>query len=76
MARIIRASNRFIRNNCHLLDANLQMGILAGLTGFWVHSFFDTSFYNIKLNALMWLMMGFAIAFSKRHSDDRIVKAS
>ncbi|MCD4781645.1 MAG: O-antigen ligase family protein [Candidatus Omnitrophica bacterium] len=75
MWRLIKSSIRFIRNSNHLTDANLQLGIIAGLIGLWVHSFFDTSFYNIKLNSLMWLMMGFAIAVQKLHTEAHNVES-
>lgn len=37
-------------------------GLLAGLFGFLVHSFFDVHFYSLQLANLMWLIMGLIIA--------------
>lgn len=37
-------------------------GSMAGLIGFLVQSFFDTSFYSVQLSNLMWLFMGLIIA--------------
>ena len=34
------------------------LGIFAGLSGFLVHSFFDTHFYSLQLSVLFWTMAG------------------
>lgn len=34
------------------------LGIAAGLSGFLVHSFFDTHFYSLQLSVLFWTMAG------------------
>lgn len=43
----------------------LLLGILAGLSGFLIHSFFDTFFYSVQLSLLMWMMMGLSVAIQK-----------
>lgn len=40
----------------------LFQGALAGLVGYLVHSFFDTSFYSLQLNTLFWLILGLIIS--------------
>jgi len=37
-------------------------GVLAGLFGFMVHSFFDTNFYSVQLGNFMWLCMAVVVA--------------
>ena len=43
----------------------LLLGILAGILGFLVQSFFDTNLYALQLAVLFWFMMGLAIAKTK-----------
>lgn len=44
---------------------NILTGLLAGLFGFLVHSFFDVNFYALQLANLMWFIMGLIIAVQK-----------
>jgi len=37
-------------------------GSMAGLIGFLVQSFFDTTFYSVQLGNLMWIFMGLIVA--------------
>jgi putative inorganic carbon (HCO3(-)) transporter len=37
-------------------------GAMAGLLGFLVQSFFDTSFYSVQLGNLMWIFIGLLVA--------------
>lgn len=34
------------------------LGLLSGIFGFLIHSFFDTQFYSLQLSALFWLASG------------------
>ena len=43
----------------------LLLSFLAGLTGFLIHSFFDTNFYSVQLGSFMWLIMGLIVAVQK-----------
>lgn len=40
----------------------LLLGVLSGIFGFLVHSFFDTHLYSLRLAVLFWFMAGFAVA--------------
>lgn len=40
----------------------ISVGLLSGLFGFLVHSFFDTNFYSVQLGNLMWVVMGAIVA--------------
>ena len=40
-------------------------GSLAGLAGFLVQSFFDTTLYSVQLGNLMWIIMGLSVAISR-----------
>jgi len=46
----------------------LLYGLLAGLFGFLIHSFFDTSFYSVKLDNLLWIIMGLIMAVQNIYS--------
>jgi len=46
-------------------DKKFFIGILTGLLGFLIHSFFDTNFYSVQLGSLMWILMGVIMAFMK-----------
>ncbi len=63
------AGEVFKKNNCEL-DNTLLSGFLAGLLGYLVHSFFDTNFYSVQLDILMWLTIGIIINISKRSNTD------
>ena len=47
------AITAFVKNRNFII-----LGIFAGLSGFLVHSFFDTHFYSLQLSALFWTMAG------------------
>ena len=38
------------------------MGALAGLTGFLVHIFFDTTYYSVQLGNFLWVILGIIVA--------------
>ena len=40
----------------------IETGLLAGLFGFLVHSFFDTNLYSLPLAVLFWAFAGLAAA--------------
>lgn len=63
-----------LRQAVRLNDATarkLIYGLLAGIFGFWVHSFFDTGFTSIKLICFMWIMMGVTIAVSHVSQNEK-----
>lgn len=41
------------------------VGLLAGLFGFLVHSFFDVNIYTLQLGNLMWFIMGLIVAVQR-----------
>jgi putative inorganic carbon (hco3(-)) transporter len=43
---------------------NLILGLMAGIVGFSVHAFFDTTFTAVMLAALFWIMLGAVVAVS------------
>jgi hypothetical protein len=51
----------------------IELGLGIGCLCFFIHSFFDTGFYSIKLSSLLWIMMGAAMTlahgkgFSTKH---------
>jgi len=48
----------------------LFRGVLSGLVGYLVHSFFDTSFYSLQLNTLFWVILGLIVAIMQIGSLD------
>jgi putative inorganic carbon (HCO3(-)) transporter len=48
----------------HFLKAILA-GCLAGLVGFLIQSFLDTSFYSVQLGNLMWIFIGVIVAVQR-----------
>jgi putative inorganic carbon (hco3(-)) transporter len=44
----------------------LMAGAAAGLVGFLIQSFFDTSFYSVQLGNLMWIFMGLIVAIHRQ----------
>jgi len=38
------------------------LGVLCGIFGFLVHSFFDTQLYSLQLSVLFWFMLGLAVS--------------
>lgn len=44
---------------------SLVLSFLAGLTGFLIHSFFDTNFYSVQLGTFMWVIIGVIVAAQK-----------
>jgi O-antigen ligase len=56
----------FLRDNDFLV-----LGISAGLTGFLLHSFFDTQFYSLQLSFLFWSIAGILVSLTKlAHNAD------
>lgn len=45
--------------------SGILLGLLVGLFGFLVHSFFDVNFYALQLATLMWFIMGLIIAVQR-----------
>ena len=43
-------------------DYILILGLMAGLIGFLVHAFFDTTLYAIRLASIFWIMCGVLVA--------------
>ncbi|MBI5415685.1 MAG: O-antigen ligase family protein, partial [Candidatus Omnitrophica bacterium] len=48
----------------------LLTGFGAGLSGFLLHSFFDTNFYSVQLSSLMWLIMGVVVAIQHMGTNE------
>jgi len=68
-----QCSFRALRKIKILSQKMLLFGALTGLTGFLIHSFFDTSFYSVQLGSLMWVVMGLVVAIGKIETDDGII---
>jgi len=52
----------------HLQDRGLYflfLGVMSGLFGFLVNSFFDTHMYSVQLGTLMWVMMGLVMVIPR-----------
>lgn len=61
---IVLLRNSF-RNLKRITDQSVRpllLSFLAGLAGFFIHSFFDTNFYSVQLGSFMWLLMGLVVA--------------
>jgi len=56
-------------NFCKQINDSWQLtilqGILSGLIGFLVQSFFDNTFYTVQLGVLMWLIFGLTVALTR-----------
>jgi O-antigen ligase len=50
---------------CDPFDRSFLIGLLAGLVGFLIHSFFDTNFYSVKLANLMWIAIGAVVVVQR-----------
>ncbi len=46
-------------------DKVLLASLLAGLAGFLVQSFFDTTLYSVQLGNLMWVLIGFIVVIPR-----------
>lgn len=42
-----------------------SLGLLAGISAFLVHSFFETNFYSLRLAILFWFMLGLGVSVVK-----------
>ncbi len=42
----------------------ISIGLISGIFGFLVHSFFDTHFYTLQHSSLFWYMVGLLVAIS------------
>ncbi len=54
-------------------ESNLKLlliGFGAGLSGFLLHSFFDTNFYSVQLSSLMWLIIGVVVAIQHMGANE------
>ena len=45
----------------------ILLGILCGIFGFLIHSFFDTQFYSLRLAYLFWFLLGLLVAATRLH---------
>jgi putative inorganic carbon (HCO3(-)) transporter len=45
--------------------SQISIGALAGLLGFFIHSFWDTTMYSATLSVLMWIYFGIIISAQK-----------
>ncbi len=54
---LVQSVKKFKKNNDFLL-----IGLVCGMIGFLVHSFFDTHLYSLQISILFWLMMGIIAA--------------
>ncbi len=52
----------FIASALRKQDSPLLAGLLAGLSGFLIHSFFDTHLYSMQMATLFWFVAGIATA--------------
>jgi len=43
----------------------LMCGLLTGLLGFLIHSFFDTNLYSVQLSSFLWVIMGVIVVLPK-----------
>jgi len=59
--RLYRTFFQALQRTIDLEIRALLVGTAAGLTGFLIHSAFDTFFYSVQLGAMMWLIMGLLI---------------
>lgn len=67
--RLFKISFAALRNmKDRFYDAVLS-GLLMGLLGFLIHSFFDTDIYALQLGAFMWVIMGLVTALGKTGPD-------
>ena len=65
LAALFITALRNMRKIKDVFYSNILLGLLAGLFGFLVHSFFDVHFYALQLSILMWFIMGLIIAVQK-----------
>lgn len=47
------------------------LGLLSGVLGFLVHSFFDTQFYALRLAYLLWFLLGLLVAATRLKQGSR-----
>ena len=47
----------------------LLLGLLSGVVGFLVHSFFDTNLYSLRLAILFWVWVGLILASIKCNNN-------
>lgn len=52
----------------------ILLGLICGMFGFLVHSFFDTHFYSLQLSVLFWLLLGILSALINLTTDSIKVK--
>jgi O-antigen ligase len=60
---IYLGTKRFLSGNSYLL-----LGLLAGVLGFLVHSFFEVNLYSFRLAIMFWAWMGLTIAMIQHRS--------
>lgn len=65
MARLFITSWKNLKKIKNSFYNNILLGLLAGLFGFLVHSFFDVNLYALQLVNLMWFFIGLAIAVQR-----------
>jgi O-antigen ligase len=54
---------------------SLVLGLLCGISGFLVHSFFDTHLYSLQLAFLFWSMAGLLVAAANLELVARKIKS-
>jgi len=47
----------------------ILLGLICGISGFLIHSFFDTQLYSLQLAVLFWIIMGLIVTLSKSEAD-------
>lgn len=59
---IFRSTFKSLNKTNNLIAKSIIIGTSSGLFGFFIQCFFDTNFYGIQLNALMWLITGLLVS--------------
>lgn len=72
---ITEARKKLLKSKEVVLKA-LGFGLLAGVSGYFVHILFETSFYSVYLGNMIWLMMGFIVTLSKFTSGEITYESS
>ena len=52
-----------------LWQLTMLQGVVSGLFGFLVHSFFDNTFYTVQLGVLMWLLFGLMVSLMRLRTN-------
>ncbi len=65
MVRLFKNGFKAVARMKSLFLVCVLLGALAGLFGFFFHAFWDTIFYSVSLNTLMWIFVGLVVASEK-----------